>query len=178
MRGGHIIPRRDRPRRSSGLMKYDPFTLVVVLDKDGNAAGTLYIDDGETFDYQGGAFIHRRFSFDGKRNILTSSNLDTSTVRTVKYEKYAKSMDKVRVEKVIIVGAPSAWKDKDEVTVMEEGSKESKRRKSVPLEYHPADGKKAAFAVIRDPSVGIGRGWKIDFGGANAGSNNHHGHEH
>ncbi|KAJ4373594.1 glucosidase II [Didymella sp. IMI 355093] len=178
MRGGHIIPRRDRPRRSSGLMKYDPFTLVVVLDKDGNAAGTLYIDDGETFDYQGGAFIHRRFSFDGKRNILTSSNLDTSTVRTVKFEKYAKTMDKVRVEKVIIVNAPSAWKDKDEVVVMQEGAKESKRRLPAPLEYHAADGKKAAYAVIRDPSVGIGRGWKIDFGGANAGPHDHHGHEH
>ena len=31
IRGGSIIPRKDRPRRSSGLMKYDPFTLVIAL---------------------------------------------------------------------------------------------------------------------------------------------------
>jgi alpha 1,3-glucosidase len=61
---------------------------------------------------------------------------------------------------------------------MQEGAKESKRRLPAPLEYHAADGKKAAYAVIRDPSVGIGRGWKIDFGGANAGPHDHHGHEH
>jgi alpha 1,3-glucosidase len=178
MRGGHIIPRRDRPRRSSGLMKYDPFTLVVVLDAAGNAAGTLYLDDGETFDYEMGAFIHRRFSFDGARNILTSSNLDASTVRTVKFEKYNKAMEKVRVEKVVIVNAPAAWKGKEEVVVMEEGAKESKRRKPVSMTYHAKDGKKAAYAVIRDPRVAIGRGWKIDFGGASSHSHHGHGHEH
>ena len=97
-------------------------------------------------------------------------------MRTVKFEKYNKSMEKVRVEKVIIVNAPAAWKDKDEVVVMEEGAKESKRRKNIGMTYHPKEGKKAAYAVIRDPHVGIGRGWKIDFGGAS--SHNHHGHEH
>jgi alpha 1,3-glucosidase len=176
MQGGHVVPRRDRPRRSSGLMKYDPFTLVVVLDKDGNAAGTLYLDDGETFDYQMGAFIHRRFSFDNSRQILTSSNLDTAQ-RTVKCEKYLKTMEKVRVEKIIIVGAPKAWKDKNEVVVMQEGDKESKRRKSVPLEFQAADGKKAAYAVIRDPKVYVTKGWKIDFGDKGVGHEGH-GHEH
>ncbi|KAF2125468.1 glycoside hydrolase family 31 protein [Dothidotthia symphoricarpi CBS 119687] len=175
MQGGHVIPRRDRPRRSSGLMKYDPFTLVVVLDNDGNASGSIYLDDGETFDYEQGAFIHRHFSFDGKRNALTSSNLVTA-VRSVKCESYLKTMDKVRVEKIIVVGAPSTWKDKEEVIVMEEGTKESKRRKPVPLEYHASQGKKAAWAVIRDPKVGITRGWKIDFGSGSA--HVHHGHEH
>ena len=31
-RGGHIFPRKDRHRRSSGLMKYDPYTLVVSIN--------------------------------------------------------------------------------------------------------------------------------------------------
>ncbi|KAF2646628.1 hypothetical protein P280DRAFT_544956 [Massarina eburnea CBS 473.64] len=162
MQGGNIIPRRDRPRRSSGLMKYDPFTLVVALDKDGSASGTLYLDDGETFDYQQGAFIHRRFGFDGTRNILTSTNLDNSS-RTAKLDAYLKTMTKVRVEKVIIVGAPKAWKGKTEVTVMEEGSKESARKKTVAMEWYAGKGKGANWAVVRDPKVGIGRGWKIDF---------------
>lgn len=157
-------------------MKYDPFTLVVNLGKDGNAIGTLYVDDGETFDYEMGAFIHRRFSFDGPRQILTSSNLDTSQ-RTVKCEKYLKTMENVRVEKIVIVGAPKEWKDKHEVIVMQEGEKETRRKKSIPLEFHAADGKKAAYAVVRDPRVFITRGWKVDFGDQGAG-HEHHGHAH
>jgi alpha 1,3-glucosidase len=176
MQGGHIISRRDRPRRSSGLMKYDPFTLVVVLDKDGNASGTLYIDDGETFDYQLGAFIHRTFNFDGSRQILTSGNLDTSAPSS-KAQKYIKSMEKVKVEKIIVVGAPKAWKGKEEVVIMEEGSKETKRRRPATMEWHAAQGKKAAWAVVRKPDVGVGRGWRIDFGEKGAG-HEHHGHEH
>ncbi|KAF2743555.1 glycoside hydrolase family 31 protein [Sporormia fimetaria CBS 119925] len=161
MQGGHIIPRRDRPRRSSGLMKYDPFTLVVVLDKDGNAQGTLYLDDGETFEYQNGAYIYRRFSFDGKRNSLTSTNLGERA--TVKTDKYLKAMDKVRVEKIIVVNAPKAWKTKKEVVVMEEGKKESARKKTAELEFFEGEKGKADWAVVRNPKVGIGRGWRIDF---------------
>jgi alpha 1,3-glucosidase len=161
MQGGHIIPRRDRPRRSSGLMKYDPFTLVVVLDKEGNAQGTLYLDDGETFDYQKGAYIHRRFNFDGKRNSLTSTNLGERA--TVKTENYLKTMSNVRVEKVIVVGAPKKWKGKTSVVVMEEGAKESARKKSVDMEFVEGGSGHADWAVVRDPKVGIGRGWRIDF---------------
>ena len=39
MQGGHIFPRKDRPRRSSGLMRFDPYTLVIVLGKVGMAKG-------------------------------------------------------------------------------------------------------------------------------------------
>ncbi len=162
MQGGHIIPRRDRPRRSSGLMRYDPFTLVVVLDKDGAATGSLYLDDGETFDYQHGAYIHRRFGFDAKRKILTSTSLASGS-RTAKLDAYLKSMAKVRIEKVIIVGAPKTWKTLKGVAVMEEGAKESARRKMVGVEFFQGKGKGANWVVVRDPKVGVGRGWKIDF---------------
>jgi alpha 1,3-glucosidase len=160
MQGGHIIPRRDRPRRSSGLMKFDPFTLVVVLDKDGNAQGSLYIDDGETFDYQQGAYIHRKFIFDKPTKALTSINIGGSGPKSV---AYLKTMAKVRVEKVIVVGAPVEWRGKTEVVVSEEGAKESARRRKVGFTFHEASGNKAAWAVVRDPKVHVGKGWKIDF---------------
>ena len=32
-KGGAIIPQKNRIRRSSSLMKYDPYTLVVALDR-------------------------------------------------------------------------------------------------------------------------------------------------
>ncbi|KAK3062599.1 glucosidase II, partial [Teratosphaeriaceae sp. CCFEE 6253] len=107
MQGGHIIPRRDRPRRSSGLMRYDPFTLVVVLGNAGDAEGTLYLDDGESFDYEEGAFIHRKFSFKASTGVLMSKDLaDVGAAAGKKAKAYLKTMEKVRVEKVVIVNAP------------------------------------------------------------------------
>ncbi|BES89296.1 neutral alpha-glucosidase AB [Nesidiocoris tenuis] len=51
-RGGSIVPRKLRVRRSSPLMLNDPYTLYVVLDSKGQATGYLYLDDGETFRYR------------------------------------------------------------------------------------------------------------------------------
>lgn len=161
---GHIIPRRDRPRRSSGLMKFDPITLLVVLNNTNKAEGTLYLDDGETFDYQQGAYIHRRFTMDGKA--LTSTDIAMPGPKRV---NYLKAMEDVRIERVILVGAPGEWSSKDQVTVLEEhdGAKkgdDGKRNEwKSTLQYHPAENGKAAWAMIRDPAVGIGREWRIDF---------------
>ena len=69
-------------------------------------------------------------------------------------------MAKVRVEKVIVVGAPIAWFGKKEVLVLENGKKEGKK---VELAFHNAVAGKSTWAVVKDPGVGIGKGWKIDF---------------
>ena len=161
MQSGHIIPRRDRPRRSSGLMRWDPFTLVVVVGKDGKAEGALYIDDGESFDYQDGAYIHRKFTFSssapGGSSVLVSEDIATAGKKT---KEYLKTMAKVRIEKVVIVGAPSSWESKSEVLVMEDGAREGKK---VGLSWKRGEAGKAAWAVVRDPGVGVGRGWRIEF---------------
>uniref|UniRef100_A0A8W8IBF8 Neutral alpha-glucosidase AB n=1 Tax=Magallana gigas TaxID=29159 RepID=A0A8W8IBF8_MAGGI len=54
-RGGSIVPRKMRVRRSSSLMASDPFTLIICLDKQGEASGDFF-----------------------KNNILQSSNADPS----------------------------------------------------------------------------------------------------
>jgi len=64
IRGGHIIPRKDRLRRSTQMMKRDPYTIVVALDKDLKAAGDLYIDDGISFDYTDDHYILGTFTFE------------------------------------------------------------------------------------------------------------------
>ncbi len=161
LRGGHIIPRRDRPRRSSGLMAHDPFTLLVALDAAGHATGTLYLDDGATFDYQSGAYIHRRFTLDAK-GALVSEDISDPVTRTSKIAtKYARDMSGVRVERIVLVGVPAAWSKKKDVLVKEEGAKKEGRR--VPLTVHPAEGDRAAWGVVRDPGVGIGAGWSVEF---------------
>lgn len=155
MQGGHIIPRKDRPRKSSGLMKWDPYTLVVVVGRDGKADGSLYIDDGETFDFQKGAFIHRRFVFE--ESSLRSEDLTSKGAKTA---EYLKTMENVRVERVIVVNAPKNWEGKSSVSVVEEGSKSGH---SVSMSWQAEVEGKAAWAVVRDPGVAIGKNWKIDF---------------
>jgi len=44
-RGGSIVPRKMRLRRSASLMREDPYTLMVALDKQNHADGALYLDD-------------------------------------------------------------------------------------------------------------------------------------
>jgi len=156
MQAGHIFPRRDRPRRSSGLMKFDPFTLVIVLDDTGRAEGFLYLDDGETFDYEAGAYIHRRFTFsDG---VLSSSDSAPETAASSKKAKqYLQTMKDVRVEKLVIINPPVSFRDTAEIRVEEEGAKE----RMVQVKYVEKVGARAAWAVVRDPGVGVARGWRV-----------------
>jgi alpha 1,3-glucosidase len=146
MQGGHIIPRKDRPRRSTGLMKYDPYTLVIVLGKAGVAKGELYVDDGDSFEYEQGAYIHRTFEF--SNNVLQSKNIGTKGKLT---DKFLKVMKDVAVERVTLVGVPSSWTGK------------STLKGGVEMESHPAEGGKAAWATVKKPGVKIGEDWQIDF---------------
>ncbi|KAI7042213.1 hypothetical protein KC366_g4964 [Hortaea werneckii] len=142
-------------------MRYDPFTLVIVLGHSGDAEGVLYLDDGESFDFQEGAYIHRRFVYTGSTSSLMSEDLATTPGRKTK--DYLKTMENVRVEKIIVVGAPASWKGKTEVEVSEEQARQSSGARMVPMEWHEQVEGKASWAVVRDPGVQIGSGWKIAF---------------
>lgn len=48
----------------------DPYTLNVVLDKSGQATGSLYLDDGHSQAHQNGKFSKIEFKFE--KNLLTS----------------------------------------------------------------------------------------------------------
>ncbi|KAI9676385.1 MAG: hypothetical protein M1817_000542 [Caeruleum heppii] len=156
LEGGHIIPRRDRPRRSSGLMRHDPFTLVVALNSTGGAEGTLYLDDGETFDYQSGAYIHRRFVLDPTTNTLSSIDLGRKGPKTAAYQKH---MKRVRIEKIIVVGAPASWEGKKAVRVKDAVGKKSE----VEMQFHEGEDGGARWAVVRNPGMAVGEAWEISF---------------
>ena len=159
IRGGHIIPRKDRPRRSSGLMRYDPYTLVVALNSTGGATGELYIDDGETFDYQTGAYIHRSFEFDAASSVLSSTCFDKcSGKKKAAKAGFKKTMDSVHVERVIIIGAPKSWKSKTSVTVTEGG-----KTKEVTMVYYDEKKGQAAWAEVKNPKTKIGEDWTVLF---------------
>ncbi|GMT11345.1 hypothetical protein PFISCL1PPCAC_2642, partial [Pristionchus fissidentatus] len=53
-RGGSIVPTWQRVRRSAWLMRADPLTLIVALDANGAAKGSVYMDDAKTHAYREG----------------------------------------------------------------------------------------------------------------------------
>lgn len=69
-RGGTIVPKKERIRRSAILMHDDPFTLIVAVDANKHAKGTLYIDDEKSYEYRQGQYLYLEFEF--KDGVLSS----------------------------------------------------------------------------------------------------------
>eukprot|EP01071_Lankesteria_metandrocarpae_P000958 Lankesteria_metandrocarpae@DN1143_c0_g1_i1.p1 len=63
IRGGSIIPLKNRIRRSSKLLTRDPFTIHIFLDKEEKATGRLYVDDYDGYNYLKGHFLYEEWSF-------------------------------------------------------------------------------------------------------------------
>ncbi|PIL32749.1 hypothetical protein GSI_04864 [Ganoderma sinense ZZ0214-1] len=171
VRGGSIVSTRERPRRSSPLMRRDPFTLRVALGKDSSARGELYLDDGETFSHQQGELVWREFVAEkpakkSKGVRISSRNLATQKpteavdhVALATYDSgnaFAKAIADVRVEKIVVLGLPTKPS-----SVAVEGGKE--------LQWTYTDGvaasdKKegtASVLVIRDPKLAVASDWDI-----------------
>lgn len=159
MRGGHIFARRDVPRRSSALMRWDDYTLVVTVPRDNKAAeGDLYVDDGDSFEYQNGQYIHRRFVYDGAAKSLSSVDAEGRDPASIQEGEWMKRMHSVGVDKIVVVGAPASWASKKTVKVESEGKVWEAK-----VEFTPAEQGRAAFAVIKKAGVRIGADWKIEF---------------
>uniref|UniRef100_A0A3P8YJ94 Neutral alpha-glucosidase AB n=1 Tax=Esox lucius TaxID=8010 RepID=A0A3P8YJ94_ESOLU len=140
-RGGSIICRKNRIRRSSSCMENDPFTLYVALDPQGNAEGELYVDDGHTFKHETDRqFIHRRLRFTS--NTLSSRSApppgNTIPFPTASW-----------VEKVVILGA----QEPKAVTLTSSGGGES----SVEFEFDPV----TLVLTLRKPDVNAGVDWTL-----------------
>lgn len=145
-RAGTIIPRKDRSRRSSTQMTKDPYTLVIALNSTKEAEGELYIDDGKSFEFQGGAYIHRRFTFaNGK---LTSVNLAPK-------DKGGKpfSTDCV-IERIILLGHSSGPK-----TALIEPANQETTIELAPLRFQGQQG--PSVSTIRKPNVRVSDDWTI-----------------
>lgn len=109
LRGGHIIPRKERARRSTAQMAKDPFTLWIALDSSGSASGDLYLDDGHSFAYQRGSYLHRQFSF--SKGVLTNEAAETSSaVLPVKAGKLSMPNTIERIVVMGLKGKESSWK--------------------------------------------------------------------
>ncbi|KAJ6491629.1 glycoside hydrolase family 31 protein [Mycena vitilis] len=168
VRGGSIVPTRERPRRSSVLMKQDPFTLRVALSKAGGARGELYLDDGVSYTHQQGQFVWREFIAETAKKTVRLTTKDLGAARPDEAvdgvalgqynagNAFAETIKDVRVEKIVVEGLsgkPSS--------VKVEGGKE------LVWEYTPgvaANGKGedvASVLTIKDPKVLVVKDWAI-----------------
>ncbi|XP_055523690.1 neutral alpha-glucosidase AB [Wyeomyia smithii] len=135
-RGGTIVPRKERIRRAATLMKDDPYTLVVALDKNGASKGTLYIDDETSFEYRSGKYLYLEFEL--KDNVLSSKKID----------KTASYASKSWLERVILVGLSKVPKS---------ATLHQSNGDSVTLDVYAEDG----AVVVRKPAVSMLDGWSI-----------------
>ncbi len=65
IRGGTILPLRTSSANTTAVLRGHNFTIIVAPGLDGNASGSLYVDDGESLDTKG-LFSDIKFSWDGK----------------------------------------------------------------------------------------------------------------
>lgn len=171
IRGGSIVPTRERHRRSSPLMKLDPFTLRVALDNKGAARGELYLDDGVTYNHEKGQIVWREFIAEKpekKAKTLRISSHDIAKQKPAEAvdgvaltsisptNDFAKSIESVRVEKIVVLGLNSKPK-----TVAVEGGEALEFIYTAGV---PAVGKKegtASVLVVKDPGVAVSKDWEI-----------------
>ncbi|XP_013005977.1 neutral alpha-glucosidase AB isoform X3 [Cavia porcellus] len=137
-RGGTVVPRWMRVRRSSDCMKDDPITLFVALSPQGMAQGELFLDDGHSFNYQTRQeFLLRRFSF--SQNTLVSSSADLR----------GHFETPVWIERVVIMGA-----EKPATVVLQvPGSPES----HLSFQHNT----ETSTLVVRKPGVSVASDWSI-----------------
>eukprot|EP00538_Stauroneis_constricta_P000311 CAMPEP_0119563220 /NCGR_PEP_ID=MMETSP1352-20130426/22738_1 /TAXON_ID=265584 /ORGANISM="Stauroneis constricta, Strain CCMP1120" /LENGTH=1054 /DNA_ID=CAMNT_0007611769 /DNA_START=78 /DNA_END=3242 /DNA_ORIENTATION=- len=145
-RGGSIIPRKLWLRRSSEMMKTDPYTLYVALDDDQSASGFLYMDDEETFQHVAAdEFAKAHFSF-SKTTMTSKVELGVGWVTS------ASTMASLRmVERIVIMGLDQSPKS---IVVSDEA-------RLVEFASYVANG--TSIVVIRKPEISAMLEWSLDF---------------
>ncbi|XP_061644633.1 neutral alpha-glucosidase AB isoform X1 [Phyllopteryx taeniolatus] len=136
-RGGSIIPRKLRVRRSSTCMEHDPYTVFVALGRQRAAEGELYIDDGHTFNFEKEEFIHRRLSF--ANNNLSSVNLAPE----------AHFPTHTTIERIVILGASQPTK----ATLMTADGQTSK----IDFDFDAS----MSVLTLRKPGMNAGTDWTV-----------------
>ncbi|KAI8812796.1 glycosyl hydrolases family 31-domain-containing protein [Cladochytrium replicatum] len=156
LRGGNILSRRDRFRRSATLAQRDPITLVVALDKNGEAQGKIYLDDGRSYAHESGEYILSSLTFkDGRlsgRDVRWRPLVGSAAAKAKASGPGSSGRVNnlgVRVERIVVLGLKglkqsgvkariTGSKDQLEVTVMDK------------------------IVTIKDPKVLVGKDWDVD----------------
>jgi alpha 1,3-glucosidase len=157
-RGGSIIPRKLRVRRTSSQMEADPFTLFIALSDQNVAEGDIYIDDGKTYDYTSGKYAYRRIQYsqvqkeEGALAVITCTP-EEYTNRHVTHNIGGTYNPTNTIEKVVVIG------QKLKPTKIILFSKEEDKVGSN-LEWEIEENKAQTY-TIKYPECCVGNPWKI-----------------
>ncbi|ODV91224.1 glycoside hydrolase family 31 protein [Tortispora caseinolytica NRRL Y-17796] len=150
-RGGHIIPQRHRERRSLELAKFDPFTLVVYVDENGEAEGKHYIDDFKSYEYQNGMYAYKDLLFKGGR--LISQDVEGHQPNS----EFLDSIEELVIEKVIVIGLETSNLSSE--ALIKENGEESTAEIII---NSKGSSSAASEILIRNPRVSAGGNWEIN----------------
>jgi len=101
-RGGSIVPRKRRVRRSSRQMRRDPYTLTIAPDGVGAARGELYVDDEHSLDHTRGVFRRMEMQY-GPRHGSGSDKLHMVLSASVLEGSFAADNT---IERIEVLGVP------------------------------------------------------------------------
>ena len=148
VRGGSIIPRRDRVRKSSVLMHGDPYTLIFALDSNGEASGNIYIDDGRSFENESGSYSFSTISISNGTIDARNLQYDGTTIDEMKRKQTCAKFGG-RVEKIVVLGMRNVE------LVRRIGKTDDSE--STGYEFLVVDG----TLVIKDPKMSVCEQWKF-----------------
>ncbi|KAH7056572.1 glycosyl hydrolases family 31-domain-containing protein [Linnemannia elongata] len=146
-RAGTIVPKRERPRRSSKAMENDPFTLVIALDSKSEASGRLYLDDGESFNYEKGDYILREFKV--SKGVLSSRKVESAVPAASGESSFAEKAGGLRIERIVILGATTPL---TKVTVGD---------RTVQVNCAQVGG--SYVCTVKEPQVAVGKDFDLSF---------------
>ena len=141
-RGGHIVPRRERARRSTRAQRKDPFTLLVVLDEQGTAQGRLYVDDGSSFAFLKGQYVDADIMFEA--GVLTYT------------PKHVGVQYSLAFERVIILGWPFKSPGATYAAKSQSGVTYEVTRSST------FGGSEARALIVRNPLTPVASPWALE----------------
>jgi mannosyl-oligosaccharide alpha-1,3-glucosidase len=152
-RGGSIIARQMRPRRSSQAMLADPYTLYVTLDeKMESSTGKLYLDDGSSYEYEkNNAFRLKSFQLKKKSTSSSSGNVYILSSSQILGGKTFTPSN--LIEKVVLMGLSKSPKA---VSIVSENAQQVS--KPLSFEYDAVND----VVSIRKPDVKVAYDFEIE----------------
>ena len=162
LKGGSMVPLKERARRSTAAMAADPITLIIALDAGGAADGELYLDDGHSFAFQRGHYRYRKLQFLNGVLTCTAGVLPSAANLPVPAVEYDPG---VVVDKIVILGlmnGPQGW-DVVDVSGQSKGEEMGMMTAAPgPLVLRP--GLPDVALVVRKAALPAGGDWSLTFG--------------